>query len=623
MPVAYTHAHIALAATVIACGGGPPPASPPTPLGPAAAVSGGALPISDTTLVTLPAIPLTDGPLLIRVVHPRDNSLIEARDSTFILGSVGSGRATLTVNGASVVVKPNGSFLAFAPLPAAASSRIDHVAVLGCDTTRATIPVRLLTERPVLPLTGPLVVDSGSVHPHPGMALRENERVRVSVRAPLNARVTLATTHAPVPLTLAGGAGGEDPFVHGADVPAGLLAKPSVLVVTRGAHTVRLAVPAVEPAPTAMVSLGGGTDMVGNDTDAVVIGRPIPSGPYKWFLLPGTVVRATGRSGSAWRVRLDSLLEIWVDGGEVHPLTGAPPPTRLTAGEVRITPAAGWVDVAIHTGGVKPAYLIEERDSDLVVTLYGIQAHTGNARYVASDSLVRAVDPAQPLSERAVYTVHLNDRAFGYLVLWEAGSFVLRVRRAPHVDRARPLAGLRIAVDPGHPPGGATGPTGLWEPEATLPVALRLRMLLESRGATVVMTRTTGEPVALGDRPIIARRADVHAFVSIHYNAYPDGVNPYGVLGTGTGTYFFRAHSEALARAVQEGLVGRLGLRNVGALYENFAVIRPTWMPSILCEGAFIIVPEHEAAARTTGFQGAYAQGIVDGLESFFRGLVK
>ncbi|GAC1648166.1 MAG: N-acetylmuramoyl-L-alanine amidase [Gemmatimonadaceae bacterium] len=587
-------------------------------------MSGGAVPISDTTLVTLPPIPLMDGPLLVRVVHPRENALIEARDSTFILGSVGSGHATLTINGASVVVKPNGAFLAFVALPSPASPRFELVVVRGSDTARAAIPIHLLPERPVLSLTGPLVVDSGSVRPHAGAALRETERVRVSVRAPLNARVTLATLHAPIPLTLAGGAGGEDAFVHGADVPAGLLAKPSVLVVTRGAHTVRLSVPAVDPAPTAVVALGGAPDTpASNDTDAVVIGRPIPSGTYKWFLLPGTVVRATGRSGSAWRVRLDSLLEIWVDGAEVHPLTAMPLPTRLNAGDVRVTPATGWVDIRISTGGWKPPYLIEERDSDLVVTLYGTQAHTGGAKQVVPDSLVRAVESTQPLPDRAVYTVHLSDRPFGYLVLWEAGSFVLRVRRAPRVDRTRPLAGLRIAVDPGHPPGGATGPTGLWEPEATLPVALRVRELLESRGATVVMTRTTAAQVALGDRAVIARRADVHAFVSVHYNAYPDGVNPYGVLGTGTGTYFFRAHSQALARTVQDGLVARLGLRNVGAQYDNFAVIRQTWMPSILCEGAFIILPEHEAAARTTAFQGAYAQGIVDGLESFFRELAK
>ena len=38
------------------------------------------------------------------------------------------------------------------------------------------------------------------------------------------------------------------------------------------------------------------------------------------------------------------------------------------------------------------------------------------------------------------------------------------------------------------------------------------------------MTRTTRDPVALDDRPVMVRRADADAFVSIHLNAFPDGV---------------------------------------------------------------------------------------------------
>ena len=133
------------------------------------------------------------------------------------------------------------------------------------------------------------------------------------------------------------------------------------------------------------------------------------------------------------------------------------------------------------------------------------------------------------------------------------------------------------------------------------------------------MTRTTPAPVALGDRPIIARRADAHALVSIHLNALPDGINPY--TAHGTGAYFFHPQSEPLARALQRGMVSRMGLRNLGIYYDNLALARPTWMPAVLCEGAFIMIPEEEAALRTPQFQDAYAQGIVDGLESYFRSL--
>jgi N-acetylmuramoyl-L-alanine amidase len=64
-----------------------------------------------------------------------------------------------------------------------------------------------------------------------------------------------------------------------------------------------------------------------------------------------------------------------------------------------------------------------------------------------------------------------------------------------------------------------------------------------------------------------------------------------------------------------------MGLPNLGVYYDNLALARTTWMPSVLCEGAFIMMPDQEAALRTSEFQAAYAAGIVEGLETYFRSL--
>ena len=140
-----------------------------------------------------------------------------------------------------------------------------------------------------------------------------------------------------------------------------------------------------------------------------------------------------------------------------------------------------------------------------------------------------------------------------------------------------------------------------------------------ARGANVVMTRTTADPVALTLRPVMARRAGAHAMVSIHLNALPDGMNP--LTANGTGAYFFHPQSIALARLLQRDMVASMGLPDLGVHYDNLAVVRTTWMPAVLCEGAFIIVPEQEAALRTPTFQMAYARGVVDGLVAYFRTL--
>jgi len=368
--------------------------------------------------------------------------------------------------------------------------------------------------------------------------------------------------------------------------------------------------------PIGWVQLGAANAAA--DSDRTIVGRPVPGGTYKWFFMPGTVVPLVAREAGFARVRLDRDLDVYVDTLDARDVPATSAVERRVTANMKVRPSADGVDLVIPLGARAP-YFVEEQDRAIVLTLYGVRGNTDLVNYANADSMVRTVEWAQETTDRARVTVGLRGAPYGYLVVWENNALVLKIRGHPRIDPQRPLAGLTIAVDPGHPPIGATGPTGLWEPQATLPIGQRLKAILEERGARVVMTRTTADPVALGDRPVIARRANVNAFVSIHLNAYPDGVNPF--VAPGTGTYFFRAHSEPLARAVQRGMVSHMGLQDLGVNYDNLAVVRGTWYPAVLCEGAFIMLPDQEAALRTTEFQDRYARGVADGLESYFRAL--
>ena len=498
------------------------------------------------------------------MVYPKADGLIEARDSSFILGSVGTGDAHLVINGHEVEVKPNGAFLAWLPVPDSASSRYDLVAYGAADTQRLSYPVRLMPSRRV-------IQDS-------------------------LARDTLAELKKPFP-------------------DSGHL----VTLIAR--------------------------DTTVPDTDRSVIARPVPGGTYKWFFLPGTQVRVVARSPGGWeRVRLDAALDVWVSTLDIRPYVAPPmpvkhkgrpktplPPTfepdpRRVVGKVRVVPGRGWVDVVFNVGE-RPPFLVEENGNELDVTFYGAQASTDIIQYVGRnadslavpDTLVREVTWSQQTTDQARFALQLSEEPYGYLVLWSGGNFVLRIRRRPTIDPSAPLRGLSIAVDPGHPPAGSTGPTGLYEAVATLAISERLDSILTARGAHVIMTRTTADPVALGARPVTARRAAADAMISVHLNALPDGINPYS--SHGTGTYFFHQHSLALARSLETGLVRSMGLRDLGVHYDNLAVVRPTWMPAVLCEGAFVIIPEQEAALRTAEFQLRYAEGVANGLENYFRSL--
>ncbi|HUF31469.1 MAG TPA: N-acetylmuramoyl-L-alanine amidase, partial [Gemmatimonadaceae bacterium] len=545
-------------------------------------------------------------------------ALIQARDSTFVFGSVGHGGASLTVNGAPVPVHPNGAWIAYLPVPPRSAPHYELVVVAGLDTARQVHPVAILPHPPDFGAAEFLLLDTVGMLPAQGLALPDSERVEVSIRAPASAELWLEPAGVgPLPLIAAGQRGAAPRFAR--EVSAALLRDGGFITATLGTDTARLTIPAILPIEERWAELGAVPAAVG-DTDRVITGRPVPAGTYKWFFLPGTRVRITGRQGDFTRVRLDDRLAVWVSTPDVTMLAeGVPAPRRL-AGNARVVSADDWVDLVIPMGE-RPPHLVEQLPSALQLTLYGTRATTDIIRYPSADTLVRRVRWEPVADDRVVYTVELGSAPYGYLVLWREGALVLRVRRPPAVEPSHPLRGLTIAVDAGHPPGGATGPTGLREAEAALAIASQLQSILESRGAIVHMTRTSDAPVPLGDRPVTARRANAHAMVSIHLNALPDGVNPFAAHGTGT--YFFHPQAEPLARYVQAGMVRRMGLRDLGVYYDNLALARPTWMPSVLCEGAFLMIPEQEAALRTPEFQRRYALGVADGLERYFRSLAR
>ena len=578
---------------------------------------------SNRTAPPLPPIPLAEGPLNPKVVFPDRNQVIPVRDSNFIFGSVGNGHAKLTINGAPVPVAPNGAFLAYLPVPPSTAPRYDLVTYLDSgprfDTARVTVPVRVPRPLPDLALAGRLVVDSASVSPRGGfIALRDSEPIRVAVRAPLNSNVWVSPTAEP-PSTPSRALVNIAGNTFATDVSTAFLRAGATLYIARGNDTVRFALTKPRDVRSQLVSLGDPAAQ--NDTDATIIGRSTPAGTYKWMLVPGTIVQETGRMGDNVRVRFDSELEVWVDSTSVRPLAATYPAPRRTVGAMSLVPAAEWVDVVMPVSS-PPPYLIEQDLNHITLTLYGTTASPDVIKFLQNDSLVRIINWVPEQSDRVVIRMELTRPPYGYLVLFDpARGFILRLRRPPRVNPNRPLEGLVIVVDPGHPPGGAIGPTALTEAEGVLPISFKLRDILQQRGAKVVITRTTMDAVDLHLRSVVARRANANALISIHLNAFGDGVNPFPNVGTST--LFFHPQTEPLARLVQAGMMREMGLRDLGIHYQNIAIGRTMWMPSLICEGAFLMVPEQENAVRTPEFQDRYARGVADGIEAYFRSLAR
>jgi N-acetylmuramoyl-L-alanine amidase len=604
----------------------------------------------------LPPIPHADGPLRLEVGYPPQNAALAVRDSNFIFGSTGSGRSQLTINGTAVDVAANGGFLAFLPVPADGVYRLN--ATQDGETTALERSVRV----PAAPGAPTAAARILSPYPTGAWALRAGETFEVGLRGPAGAQASLllpdgsriplveqgavaesavgdefrtsvpAQPRAPatsrysavIPVTapfMARDTGLVRPRIGMLDMaprPGGVTARDAVLELVAGNDTARaplrlnLAVLAPDVPRTGVV-----LQPPDAAHDWTARGRNDVSGPFHYFWPPGARLTITGEKDGNYRVRLAGNRHAWVSAGDVRLLPAGAPPAAGIVNAVRFAPQPQWIDLRIPATERLPFFVTEEEDV-LHIDVFGATSRVNFFQYGGLDPLITRAAWSQPADSVFRVTVQLSAPVWGYQTFYEpGGALVLRIRRPPPIDAAAPLRGLIIAVDAGH--GGedraTRGPTGLAEADANLYIALELRALLQQAGARVVMTRTTDATVPLADRPRLAADSGAHILVSVHNNAFPDGVNPW--VNNGTSAYYFHPHSAELARLFQHELLQELALRDIGYGRADLALARPTWMPAALTETMFLMIPQQEAALRDPAVHRRIARAHLRALEAF------
>jgi N-acetylmuramoyl-L-alanine amidase len=180
-------------------------------------------------------------------------------------------------------------------------------------------------------------------------------------------------------------------------------------------------------------------------------------------------------------------------------------------------------------------------------------------------------------------------------------------------DPATVLRGKVIVVDAGHGgfDSGTRGRTYL-EKTLTLRSALELTPLLQRAGAKVILTRNTDVYLTLAQRVNISNYNKANAFISLHYNAYSS--TSTGVLSF----YYNYAKDAALAQNIQSKLAAQTKLRNLGARYGNYQVLRNNTQPAVLVELGFLSNPIEEKLVATSTYQRNAAQGIYNGIFMYF-----
>lgn len=196
----------------------------------------------------------------------------------------------------------------------------------------------------------------------------------------------------------------------------------------------------------------------------------------------------------------------------------------------------------------------------------------------------------------------------------------------------KPLANIRITIDPGHGNTGAydsyrVGPTGEREEWINLRVAKILSRKLSQAGANVFMTRTRNKDVSLGGRASLAKIHDSDLFVSIHHNGSENDPNIDLPIVYFYGTASLNPASVDFAKILMVEMREQLSFEQpqAGSIYSDHliyssgtSVLRNTvdFMPGVIGEAGFFTNARGEQRLKSKKYNKLEA-------EAYFRAILK
>ncbi len=168
--------------------------------------------------------------------------------------------------------------------------------------------------------------------------------------------------------------------------------------------------------------------------------------------------------------------------------------------------------------------------------------------------------------------------------------------------------------------------TGVPEYQLTLAVALKLQSVLQQRGYTVVMCRSSHDvDISNVERAQVANNAGAGAFIRIH----ADGAQSASATGASTlapsasNPYCAQisSSSQSLAKNVINSYCAKTGMKNRGMqINDGMTGLNWSQVPVTIIEMGFMTNPSDDQLMETESFQQSAAEGIADGIDAFFAG---
>ena len=169
--------------------------------------------------------------------------------------------------------------------------------------------------------------------------------------------------------------------------------------------------------------------------------------------------------------------------------------------------------------------------------------------------------------------------------------------------------------------------SGLWEYQLNLTVALKVQSILESRGYTVIMTRTTNDVTMSNvDRAVFANESGAEIMVRIHANSV-DNTDVKGALcfAPGSDNPYLSAEliseSQRLSQVITDQFCLATGAQNRGVDESNTLTgLNWTTIPCTYVEMGFMSNTEEDLLMATDDYQNKMAEGIANGIDAYFAG---
>lgn len=346
------------------------------------------------------------------------------------------------------------------------------------------------------------------------------------------------------------------------------------------------------------------------------VARTGPSTTYSRLtpLPEGTRASVTGKQGE-W-LRLD--YGGWIKGEETRLIPRQIPPQTFVS---FVNTRAGYHQTeVIFPLQVPVPVKIRQTDTSLTLTLYNAIAQTDTIRFDDHPWLKR-LDWQQVTPNQVEYTIHFKSpQQWGYDLGYDHNNLILTIQHPPAISPRSifPLQDITILLDPGHGGSelGAKGPTGYPEKDINLIISQLLAQELEQLGAKVVLTRETDVDMSLEERVEMIAEVKPAIALSIHYNALPDAGDAINTSGISTFWYHPQAHD--LAVFLHNHLVKSLNRPSYGVYWNNLALTRPHYAPTVLLELGFMINPTEFEWIVDPQSQQELSESLAEGILLWF-----